>query len=257
MHRGREPARKFEARHRQLHIGVGKFDDGMEQWHRYRADGHILQSLVQPVQHRLIDSLVIFVRDGRVFRALLRGRRRRQAKEIRCAVFACPMQKRCAAENERRPFRARSQQHRQDVEKHVVADDDIGSKPVQRLPQTLILGRDSLDKNALAGDTQPLRPRRDAFEFGDPREDILRIEVRGRRERKKFGSAALDANAEGAARQKSNLVTFGAQNARDRKQRIEMARRGRRDDENFHGIGPLIADKVRPPGPAGRSTEQR
>ena len=160
MHRGRTLAREFETRYRQLQIGIGEYDDGVEQWHRYRGDGHGFQRLVQATQHRLIDGPIILLRDGRVFRALLRVRRGRQAKKIRCAVFARPMQNRCAAENDWRPFRARSPQHRQDTKKHVVADNDIGCELVQRLPQTLILGWDSFNKNALARDAQPLWPRR-------------------------------------------------------------------------------------------------
>jgi hypothetical protein len=53
-------------------------------------------------------------------------------------------------------------------------------------------------------------------------------------------------------------VAFGEQNTRDRKQRIEMARRRRRSDKNFHDIGPLIVDKARYVGfPHGRDAFRR
>jgi hypothetical protein len=38
------------------------------------------------------------------------------------------------------------------------------------------------------------------------------------------------------SRNADDLVTFGDQDAPNRKQRIEMARRGSRSNENFHAI---------------------
>ena len=85
----------------------------------------------------------------------------------------------------------------------------------------------------------------------------MRIEVRGRWERKKFGPTAFDTRAKGGPGQEGDLVAFGEQDARDRKQRIEMARRGRRSEENFHGNRPLMQTRCWPARPAGRSNEQR
>src|SRR5262249_14761053 len=73
------------------------------------------------------------------------------------------------------------------------------------------------------------------------------IEIGVGRKRNEFRSTAFDAVAVGAPRQEGNLVAFGEQYARDCKQRIEMARRGRGSEENFHGIGPLIVDRLRSP----------
>src|ERR1700733_9851937 len=98
MHRGWNLARKFETRHRQLQIGVGEFDDRMEKRHRHRADTQGVQRLVQTKKGRLIDGLVVRPCDIRVLTTLLLCRRRRQAKEVRRAVFTRQMQKRCAAQ---------------------------------------------------------------------------------------------------------------------------------------------------------------
>ena len=89
---------------------------------------------------------------------------------------------------------------------------------------------------------QPFEPRRNVLQFGDHRENVAQVEICAARKRKELRAAGFDAGAKRGAGQEGDLVAFGDQNARDRKQRIEMARRRRRSDENFHDIGPLIAD---------------
>src|SRR5215831_11587232 len=141
MHRGRDLARKFEARHRQLHIGVGEFDDRMEKRDRYRAHTPRAQHLVQTTYRWLINSFVIFPCDGRVLMTLLFCRRWRQAEEVRSAIFARQMQKRCAAESDGWPLRARSEQHGQYAKEHVIANDHVGLILPQCLLQALMLRR--------------------------------------------------------------------------------------------------------------------
>jgi hypothetical protein len=75
----------------------------------------------------------MLLRDGRVFLELRLGGGRRQAKEMRRSVFTAPVQNRCAAKNNWGPFRARSEQHRQHAENHIVADDDFGREVPQNL----------------------------------------------------------------------------------------------------------------------------
>jgi hypothetical protein len=99
MHRGRDLARIFEARRRQLHIGVGEFDDRMEKRRRHWANAQGLQRFVQTKERRLINGFVVCPCDFRLLMTLLLCRRRRQAKEVRRPVFPRQMQKRCAAEN--------------------------------------------------------------------------------------------------------------------------------------------------------------
>jgi hypothetical protein len=89
MHRGRDLARIFEARHRQLQIGIGEFDDRMEKRHRHGADTQSVQRLVQSKKGRLIDGLIVRPCDIRVLTTLLLCRRRQQAKEVRRAVAKC------------------------------------------------------------------------------------------------------------------------------------------------------------------------
>ena len=101
-HRVGDLARKFEARRRQLHIGVGEFDDRMEQRRQQWANAQDIQRLVQTKQRRLIDGLVKLPRDVRVLMPLLLRRRRRQAEEVRRAVLPRQMQKRCTAESDGR-----------------------------------------------------------------------------------------------------------------------------------------------------------
>jgi hypothetical protein len=60
----------------------------------------------------------------------LRGGRMQTGK-IRRTILAAPMQERGAAQRNRRPLRSRSEQHGQDPEQHVVADDDFGREILQ------------------------------------------------------------------------------------------------------------------------------
>ncbi|MET3341531.1 hypothetical protein ABIF52_001912 [Bradyrhizobium japonicum] len=167
--------------------------------------------------------------------AFVVGPCRRQAEEVRRTVLTRPMQERGAAERDGGPLRARSEQHREHAEQHVVADDDIGRELLQRLQQPLVLGRNGVDEDALAGHAEPLQPRRDGLEFGDPREDVVRIEVRALGKGKELDAAGLDAGAKGGAGHESNLMTLGDQDLRDCQHRIEMTRRRRRSDKNLHG----------------------
>jgi hypothetical protein len=75
----------------------------------------------------------MFLRDGRVFVELRLGGSRRQAKEMWRSIFAAPVQNRYAAKNNGGAFRARSEQHRQHAEKHIVADYDFGREVPQNL----------------------------------------------------------------------------------------------------------------------------
>ena len=84
---------------------------------------------------------------------------------------------------------------------------------------------------------------RNVLQLRRHRAKIPPIEICAPPKRNEFRSAVFDLVAERAPGQESDLVAIGEQNARDRKQRIDMARRRRRSDKNLHDIGPLIADK--------------
>src|SRR5882757_6173408 len=153
------------------------------------------------------------------------------------------MQKRCTAENDGRTLRMHPAQHREHTEEHVIGNDDVGGKNLQGLFRSLVLRWDGVDEDALADDAQPLEPRWYVFQLGNHRENFPQIEVRARGKGKEFESAGFDAGAKGGACQEGDLVAFGRQDACNRKQRIEMTRRRRRSDKNFHVIGPLIVEK--------------
>ena len=176
----------------------------------------------------------MFAIDRRVVVVLLLRGCGRQADEMRCAVLPAPVQKRRAAKRDGKAFRARSEQHRQHPEEHVVADDDVGREAPQHLLQALVLGRKGVDEHALQCDAQPVRPRSHALQLGSHRADVTQIEVRALGKGVEFRPDGFDAAAQNAARQKGEFVAFGDQDASDREQRIEMARRGGRSDENFH-----------------------
>src|SRR6202022_3559947 len=97
---------------------------------------------------RLIDNPVMFFRDGRVFLELRLGGCRRQASKRWRSVLTAPVQNRCAAKNNGGPFRARSEQHRQHAENHIVADDDFGREVPQNLPQAILLSWEGAEKKA-------------------------------------------------------------------------------------------------------------
>lgn len=99
-----------------------------------------------------------------------------------------------------------------------------------------MLSGDGVDEQALYRDAQPLRPRSYVFQFGHHRDYVSKIEIRARGKGAIFCPDAFDALAQSAARQADDLVAFGDQDAPNRKQRIEMARRGRLSNENFHAI---------------------
>ena len=137
------------------------------------------------------------------------------------------------------PFRARSKQHRQDAEKHVVADDDVGREVPQHLLQALVLSGNGIDEHALHRDAQPFRPLRHALQFGHHGGDISQVNIRARGKGAESCSDALDALTQSGAGQADDLVAFRDQDTPNREQRIEMACRGRRSDENFHSIHSL------------------
>src|SRR5215467_12229784 len=134
MHRRWDVAWKLETWDRQLHISIGKFYDGIEQWRRQRSYTQLLQGLIEAIDYRLIDEPIVFAGDGRVFLELRLGVSRRQTCKIRRSVFPSPVQNRGATKNNRGAFRARPEQHRQDAENHIVADDDIRRVVPQHLP---------------------------------------------------------------------------------------------------------------------------
>ena len=149
---------------------------------------------------RLIDNPVMFLRNGRVFLELRLCGCGRQASKMRRFIFTTPVQNRCAAKNNGGPFRARSQQHRQHAENHVVADDDVGREVPQNLLQALVLRGDGVDEQALYRDAQPFRPRSYVFQLGHHRGDVSQIEIRARGKGAKFCPYAFDALAQSAAR---------------------------------------------------------
>ena len=121
-----------------------------------------------------------------------------------------------------------------------------------------MLRREGIDEDPLDRNSEPFESRRNVLQLGSHRENFPPIEICAHRKRNEFRSAAFDAGAKDAAGQESDLVAFGEQYVRDRKQRIEMACRGRRSDKNFHDIVPLIADKARIRGsPGGRDALRR
>ena len=208
---------KLEARDRQLHIGVREFDYGLEERDRQRPNPQLPQDRIQAAGDWLIDNPVEFFRDGSTFVALRRCRCGRQTGEMRSAVLATAVKKRCAAKNDGRSFRARAEQHRQHAEKHVVADDDIGREVLQSVLQALVLRLDTVDKEPLQGDAYPFRSGRNGPECRSPREDIIRVEIRIRGQRAEFRSAAFDPAAQCGPGQAGDLVAFTHQDARDRK----------------------------------------
>ena len=108
-----------------------------------------------------------------------------------------------------------------------------------------MLRRDGIDEDPLNSDSEPFESWRNVLQLRRYRAKIPPIEICVALKRNEFRSAVFDSVAERAAGQESDLVAFGAQNTRDRKQRIDMAGRRRRSDKNFHDIGPLIADEAR------------
>jgi hypothetical protein len=100
--------------------------------------------------------------------------------------------------------------------------------------------RQSFEEEALDRNSEPFEPRRNVLEFRSHRENVSTIEICAALKRNEFSSAIFDAVAERAAGQETDLVAFGAEHMYDRKQRIEMARRGRRSEKNFHHFGPLL-----------------
>ncbi len=249
MHRAGKLTRKFEAWNRQLQVRIGKVHDGIEQRHRHRLNAHLFQRPIEAIRHGLIDQPVMLLIDRRILVALrLRGGRR-QADKMRRAVVAAPVQERSAAEHDWRPFRLRPEQHRQHAEQHVIADDDVGRETLQNLLQTLMLRGDGIDEHALHDGAQPIRPRCHGCQFGEHRIEGAQIEVGTRGKRVEFRADAFDAIAQDAARQEADIVAFSDQDVSDCKQRIEMARRGRRSKEDFHGTCPSGCRKVpRRPG---------
>jgi hypothetical protein len=142
----------------------------------------------------------MLLRDGCVCLELRLGGCGRQSSKKRRAVFTAPVQNRCAAKHDGGPFRARSEQHRQDAENHVVADDHVGREVPQNLLQALVLSGDGVDEQALYRDAQPLRPRRYVFQFGNHRDDVSQIEIRARGKRVESRPDAYDALAQRVAR---------------------------------------------------------
>ena len=146
------------------------------------------------------------------------------------------MQDRCAAENDRRAFRARPEQHRQRAEIHVVGDDDVGREIPQDLLQAFVLARDGVGKEAVSPRAVLFRPGRKIPQFGNQREDVARIQIRARGKRMEFQSGAFDAVAQPGPREADDLVTRGDQDFADGQERIQMTGSGSRGNKDFHVI---------------------
>ena len=140
-----------------------------------------LKNRIQAAGDWLINNPVELSCDGGAFDALRLGCCGWQADEMRSAVLATPVQKRCAAKNDGRPLRTRAEQHRQYAEKHIVADDDVGREVQESVLQAIVLGLDTVDEQALNGDAYPFRSGRNGLECRSPRKDIIRVEIRFRR----------------------------------------------------------------------------
>ena len=96
-----------------------------------------------------------------------------------------------------------------------------------------MLRRDGIDEDPLDSNSEPFESWRNVLQLRRHRAKIPPIEICVALKRNEFRSAVFDSVAERAAGQESDLVAFGEQNTRDRKQRIDMARRRRRSDKNF------------------------
>jgi hypothetical protein len=88
---------------------------------------------------RIIDDSVLLFGDGGVFLALSVADRRRQANEMRTAVVTVAVQEHRSAQDDGWTLRAWPEQHRQNAEKEIVTNDDVGWKLPQDLPQAFVL----------------------------------------------------------------------------------------------------------------------
>ncbi len=150
---------------------------------------------VHATKHGLPRLGVKLPREGRVFVALRLGRRGRQTFKIRRSVVTPTAQDRRAANNDRKAFRARPEQHRQHAVIHVVGDDDVGREILQDLLQTLVLGRDGIDQDAANHRAGLFWPGRKIPQFGNHCENVAQIQIRARGKRMEFESGAFDAVA--------------------------------------------------------------
>src|SRR5262249_22229488 len=141
-----EVAGELEARNRQLHVDIGKVDDGLEERCRQGADTEGLEGSVQATAHGALHDPVVLAGDGSVLRTLRLIRRRRQAEKVWCAVVAAPVQERRAAEDNGRTLGVQSEQHRQYAEKHVISNDNVDVKLAQSPLQRFVLGGDRVHK---------------------------------------------------------------------------------------------------------------
>ena len=133
------------------------------------------------------------------------------------------MQDRCATKRDRWALGARAQQHRQHPEKHIVAQDHIGGKILQHLPQAHILGREQVDEESFHGNAQPFIARRNFCQFRREACDVSEVSIRVPRKCAKLRAGALDAISQPASGQHDQFVTLSHQHMADREQRIDMA----------------------------------
>jgi hypothetical protein len=115
---------------------------------------------VCPAEIRLLEGQVTFLCDGRGLVPLrLRGHGW-QASKVRCAIRTLPNQDRRAAKDYGWALCAGPEQHRQNTEKCIVADDDVDLDVAQDLLQRLVLRRNRVDEGAREDDATADQPRR-------------------------------------------------------------------------------------------------
>src|SRR5882757_1899429 len=153
MYRGRQIlAWKFEAGSRQLQIGVWESHKGMEQIDRQWRNAQANQAGIQIALDGVKDDSVVLFGDSGVFLTLSIADCRRQASEMRTAIVTSTVQEHCAAKHDGWPLRARPEQHRQNAEKEIVANDDVGRKLPQDLLQAFVLRLHRVDVHVLKGE---------------------------------------------------------------------------------------------------------
>ena len=143
--------------------------------------------------------LITFPRDGRVRLPLRLIGRGWQACKVRRAVRALPNQDGSAAEDYGSTLCPGLEQHRQDTEKPIVADDDIDVDVAQNLLQRIVLQRNGVDEGAPQDDATANKPRRtirQAVQLGNERSDVLKVGIRARGKQVEPCSDVFEALAE-------------------------------------------------------------
>jgi hypothetical protein len=112
---------------------------------------------------------------------------------------------------------------------------DLGpSRIPQDLLQPLVLRTNSVYEKPLRGEAHPFKPGWYVLYFRGKREDVIDIYLR--REGTEPRPDTFNAFTEGAARKDHDLVAVGEQDTPNGEQRVQVARRRRRGEKNFHEI---------------------